>query len=110
MRHRARVGDGPSTASPRMDWALNVAKMANPDPTGWWERAREPSASVLAAIASALVNDPAIDGQPASVTLLLAIRLQRDEVAPQRAQRISARTMPWLRSSMYAIWARSTGS
>ncbi|HEX4794314.1 MAG TPA: serine/threonine-protein kinase [Humisphaera sp.] len=61
---------------PRLTWVLAVARLADPDPSGWRERARNPAAWASLANASVLLNDPAVSRQPTSVLLLLASRLQ----------------------------------
>jgi serine/threonine-protein kinase len=63
---------------PTRAWVLRVARLADPDPTGWRDRARDLSASLSPAEATAMLNDPAVDRQPVSAMLLLAGRLNNE--------------------------------
>src|SRR5207253_666624 len=68
--------------SGRQDWILEVAREADPDPTDWRVRARDPAvrkdeAALTRLIATAPVDDPC-------VALLLALGWRKTAIDPER--------------------------
>jgi serine/threonine-protein kinase len=86
----------------RRGWALDVARRADPDPTGWRDRARDPAVRSDQAALSELIRTSSAPEEPVSLLLALETHLSRD----------SKERLPFLRRVQQAhpgdFWASIT--
>jgi eukaryotic-like serine/threonine-protein kinase len=69
---------GQEANSSRKIWALTVARRADPDPTGWRDRARDPAVWADQAALVKVVESAAVADQPVPLLLALAKHLNDD--------------------------------
>jgi tetratricopeptide (TPR) repeat protein len=63
-------------APQRRQWILRVARYADPDPTGWRDRARDPSVSGSAGMLAHMAESVSVENQPVRLLVAFAERLQ----------------------------------